>query len=43
MSGLAELLCSKGFRITGSDSHESDITDHLETLGIKIYYVLTGV
>ena len=38
MSGLAELLCSKGFRITGSDSHESDITDHLETLGIKIYY-----
>ncbi len=38
MSGLAELLCSNGFRITGSDSHESDITDHLETLGIKIYY-----
>ncbi len=38
MSGFAELLTAKGFRITGSDSHRSDITDHLESLGIKVSY-----
>lgn len=38
MSGFAELLSSKGFRITGSDSHDSDITEHLESLGIQILY-----
>ena len=38
MSGFAELLNDRGFRITGSDSHESSITKHLESLGIQIYY-----
>ncbi len=38
MSGFAELLTSKGFRITGSDTHDSDITEHLESLGIQIFY-----
>lgn len=35
MSGFAELLNDRGFRITGSDSHESSITKHLESLGIQ--------
>ena len=38
MSGFAELLNDRGFRITGSASHESSITKHLESLGIQIYY-----
>ncbi len=38
MSGFAELLLSKGFRITGSDSVNSPITEHLESLGIQIFY-----
>ncbi len=38
MSGFAELLTSKGFHITGSDSHKSQITAHLESLGIQIFY-----
>lgn len=38
MSALAEIMLSKGFTITGSDSHESEITDHLESIGAKIYY-----
>lgn len=38
MSGFAELLNSKGFHIKGSDTHESPITKHLETLGIDVYY-----
>ena len=38
MSGFAELLTSKGFRVTGSDSNKSPITVHLESLGIQIFY-----
>ena len=38
MSGFAELLNSRGFTITGSDAHESDITKHLESLGIPVQY-----
>ncbi|MCI8308069.1 MAG: UDP-N-acetylmuramate--L-alanine ligase [Lachnospiraceae bacterium] len=38
MSAFAELLCSKGFHIKGSDSHESAITRHLESLGIDVFY-----
>lgn len=36
MSGLAELLHSKGFTVTGSDQKLSKITDHLRKLGITI-------
>ncbi|MDH7604670.1 MAG: UDP-N-acetylmuramate--L-alanine ligase [Melioribacter sp.] len=37
MSGIAEILLNQGFNITGSDLHKSEITDRLESLGIKIY------
>ncbi len=30
MSGLAEILMDEGFSVTGSDSHESELTHHLE-------------
>ncbi|MDO5291239.1 MAG: UDP-N-acetylmuramate--L-alanine ligase [bacterium] len=38
MSGFAELLHSAGFTISGSDAKESNITKHLETMGISILY-----
>ena len=38
MSALAEIMISRCFTVTGSDSHESKITDHLESLGAKIFY-----
>jgi len=38
MSGLSELLHTMGFYVSGSDSKESKITQHLETLGITILY-----
>ena len=37
MSGIAEILLSQGFEISGSDKNSSDITVHLSNLGIKIY------
>ena len=38
MSALAEILLSKGFKVTGSDTKSTNITKHLETLGAIIYY-----
>ena len=38
MSGLAEILADEGFRISGSDSHESELTDHLEAKGALVAY-----
>ncbi|MBP3702348.1 MAG: UDP-N-acetylmuramate--L-alanine ligase [Lachnospiraceae bacterium] len=38
MSGFAELLSTMGFTVSGSDMKQSKITNHLETLGIQIYY-----
>ncbi|MDT3845079.1 MAG: UDP-N-acetylmuramate--L-alanine ligase [Bacillota bacterium] len=38
MSGLAEILLDEKFCVTGSDSHRSPITEHLESLGAKIAY-----
>lgn len=38
MSALGELLVSKGVPVTGSDRMQSNITDKLEKLGIKIAY-----
>lgn len=38
MSGLAEILLSRGFTISGSDSQSSALTKHLESLGAVIYY-----
>lgn len=37
MSGIAEILLSQGFKITGSDLNKTEVTDRLESLGIKIY------
>lgn len=37
MSGIAEILHSQGFIISGSDKSLSDITTHLSDLGMTIY------
>lgn len=37
MSGIAEILLNQGFTITGSDLNKTEVTDRLESLGIKIY------
>ena len=36
MSGLAKLLLSKGFKVSGSDIHESDLTTELKSLGAVV-------
>jgi UDP-N-acetylmuramate--alanine ligase len=38
MSGLAEILLQEGFTISGSDSKESALTDHLTSEGAQIFY-----
>lgn len=37
MSGFAEYLHNIGFKVSGSDSHQSKITDHLTDLGIDFF------
>jgi UDP-N-acetylmuramate--alanine ligase len=37
MSGLAEWLVREQFTVTGSDSAENEQTEHLRTLGVRIY------
>ena len=37
MSGLAEILLSRGFKISGSDMRASDITSGLESKGMTVY------
>jgi UDP-N-acetylmuramate--alanine ligase len=37
MSGLAEILLSQGYVISGSDMKSSSITDRLKAMGIKFY------
>lgn len=39
MSGLAEILLSKGFSISGSDTTPSELTKKLESEGVKISYI----
>lgn len=36
MSGIAELLANLGYEVSGSDAKRSDVTDRLETLGVRI-------
>jgi len=36
MSGIAEVLLSQGFSISGSDMKASPVTEHLESLGIVV-------
>lgn len=38
MSGLAEILLREGFRVSGSDARESELTSRLEKKGAKVYY-----
>ncbi len=38
MSAIAEILISKGFSVSGSDAHESELTDKLTNLGAYIIY-----
>lgn len=37
MSGIAEILLSQGFNISGSDLVKTEVTERLESLGIKVY------
>ena len=37
MSGLTKLLHSRGFTISGSDWHSSDLTKELKSLGIQVF------
>src|SRR3954471_4788371 len=34
MSGIAEVLCNLGFRVSGSDLKRSEVTERLETVGV---------
>lgn len=38
-SAIAEILLHQGFKVTGSDLHQSDVTDILVQKGIVVYYV----
>ena len=38
MSGIAEILLSQGFTVSGSDLSRSDNTEYLEQLGARIVY-----
>lgn len=38
MSGLAEILMEEGFTVSGSDSHKSELTEHLEAKGAQVFY-----
>lgn len=37
MSGLAEVLLTMGYRVSGSDLSTSEVTDRLESLGARIF------
>ncbi len=37
MSGIAEVLLTLGYQVSGSDAKRSEITDRLESLGAKIH------
>lgn len=38
MSGLAIIMCERGYTVTGSDRGETKITNKLESLGARIYF-----
>lgn len=37
MSGMAQILHNLGYHVTGSDITPTEVTDHLESLGIQVY------
>ena len=38
MSGIAEVLSNLGYQVSGSDLKESAATQHLQALGVKVYF-----
>ncbi len=38
MSGLAEILLAEHFKISGSDSNKTRLTEHLEKIGATVYF-----
>ncbi|MFA6941131.1 MAG: Mur ligase domain-containing protein, partial [Clostridiaceae bacterium] len=38
MSGLAEILLYRGYKVSGSDRNKSHLTEKLKTMGAEIYY-----
>lgn len=36
MSGIAEVMCNLGYRVSGSDAHASKVTTHLRDIGIDV-------
>lgn len=38
MSGLAQILLSRGFKVSGSDANESELTRELAAKGIEVHY-----
>jgi len=38
MSGIAEVLLNLGYRVSGSDLQETDLTQRLAAMGARIYY-----
>jgi UDP-N-acetylmuramate--alanine ligase len=42
MSGLAAILLNEGFTVSGSDAHETDLTNRLTASGAKISYTQTA-
>jgi UDP-N-acetylmuramate--alanine ligase len=38
MSGIAEVLLNLGYRVSGSDMRQTDITERLDSLGASVYY-----
>lgn len=38
MSGMAEILLLRGYKVSGSDQSKSETTDRLEKLGATVYY-----
>ncbi|MGY6275874.1 UDP-N-acetylmuramate--L-alanine ligase [Methylomonas sp. MgM2] len=42
MSGIAEVLCNLGYRVSGSDIKQSPVTQRLQSLGVKVYFEHTA-
>lgn len=42
MSGIAEILLEEGYNVSGSDMHQTPITNHLEEKGATLYYSHDG-
>ena len=38
LSAVAEILNNAGYIVTGTDMKKSEVTEHLESIGIKVYY-----